>query len=328
MYDDCKQWDKAFEHYRQGNLLKKRAFDPELPSKLFKQVKKVFTRERLQEAEKLGSESEVPVFIVGMPRSGTTLIEQIIASHPEASGAGELQEIDRIAKRICPASDLTQYQGICGANLTRSMLNEQADSYLKVLRKTRESASRITDKMPDNYFYLGLITMLFPRARIIHMIRNPLDSCLSCYFQCFNELAWSFDLEWLGKRYRFYREVMAYWRRVLPAGRILDVYYEQLIEDPETQSRRIVEHCGLAWDPGCLEFNKAQRAVNTASMWQVRQPIYRSSTRRWENYAPHLGELAKALGEYLEEDQETLEAYGIKLRSRWGLRFLNKKHRA
>jgi hypothetical protein len=291
-------------------------------------MKKVFSPELLQQAESLGNDSGVPVFIVGMPRSGTTLTEQIIASHPRASGAGELQEIDRIAKQICPAADLTQYQSTCRANLTRETLGDKAEQYLDVLRKTREASARVTDKMPDNYFYLGLITMLFPRARIVHMTRNPLDNCLSCYFQCFDQLAWSFDLDWLARRYRFYREVMAYWKSVLPADSILDVQYEQLIEDPETQSRRIIEHCGLAWDPACLEFNRAERAVNTASMWQVRQPIYRTSRKRWRNYASHLGELANGLVDYLGEDAAALAECGIRLRPRWGLGFLKRRRRA
>ena len=182
-----------------------------------------------------------------------------------------------------------------------------------MLRQGRGNATRIVDKLPDNFFYLGIVASLFPNATIIHALRHPLDTCLSCYFQNFTNVRWACDLDLIGERYRFYREIMDYWRSVLPEGRIVDISYEELIDDPKSQGRRLVEACGLNWDDKMLQFHEEDRIVKSASLWQVRQPIYRSSRMRWKNYASHLGTLADALSAYLQDDREELAQNGITL---------------
>ncbi len=173
------------------------------------------------------------------------------------------------------------------------------------------------------YLYLGVIKLLFPEATIIHAVRHPLDTCLSCYFQAFTELPWSFDLEWIGDRYRFYREKMDYWEKTLPENSIVPVHYEELITDPETQIRRLLDACGLPWDPACLEFNTTSRAVKTASLWQVRQPMYKTSRARWTHYAAHLQPLVKHISDYLtEEDRSLLSEHDVKCSSGLSLKKL------
>ena len=181
------------------------------------------------------------------------------------------------------------------------------------MRQAREHAGRIVDKQPFNYYHLGLISVLFPNATIVHAVRHPLDVCLSCYFQNFTELPWTNDFGSIASFYRLYREFMDYWRKVLPEGKIVDFEYESVVEDPETQGRRLLEACGLRWDAGVLEFYRQEGVVRTASMWQVRQPIYRGSRMRWKNYAGHLRALASDLAEYLQEDREELAEFGIEI---------------
>ena len=181
-----------------------------------------------------------------------------------------------------------------------------------MLRKISATASRVVDKMPDNFFYVGFIRAMFPNAKIIHANRNPLDTCLSCYFVSFANIDWAGDLDWIGERYIFYRDVMQYWHDILPADQILDVHYENVIEFPEEESRRIIDFIGLPWDEACLSFNSTERAVRTASMWQVRQPIYKTSKMRARNYAKYLAGLANKLQKYLPDDAEFRKEFGIK----------------
>jgi tetratricopeptide (TPR) repeat protein len=311
MYDDCREWDKAFEHFEKANLLKRKRFDIERVRKVFGLRCSAFDRPALERYRAFGHASQQPVFIVGMPRSGTTLMEQMIASHPRAAGADELTELPRIALLVSPDDDLRRLVSRTHANLTPTSIESHAETYLSVLRQGREAAERIVDKQPGNFCHLGLISILFPNATIIHAVRNPLDTCLSCYFQNFSTLAWANDLKLIADTYRLYRETMEYWERVLPAGKILEVCYERLIEDPATEGRRLLEGCGLEWDEGCLRFYEQNRVVKTASVWQARQPIYRSAQQRWKHYASHLGELATALSDYLQDEHEALREHGI-----------------
>ena len=311
MYDDCREWDKAFEHFRQANLLQKKPFDGDAEAKRFRKTKKAFDAAALERYRAFGHPSAQPVFIVGMPRSGTTLIEQMIASHPRGAGGDELPEMPRIANLLAPGDDLRRYVSTMHANLTPENIKRYAEQYLGVLRRGREGADRIVDKLPGNYFFLGLISVLFPNTTIIHAVRHPLDTCLSCYFQNFAEVQWANDFKVIAKIYRGYREAMAYWERVLPEGKILEVRYERMVEDPENEGRRMIEHCGLEWDSNLLQFHRQERVVKTASVWQVRQPIYRSSRMRWKNYAPYLAELADALSDYLPEERRELKDLGI-----------------
>lgn len=325
IYNDCNEWDKAFEHYKQANLIGKPALQDQVAADIFNKTHKKYTKKLFELMEKIGSQSEVPVFVVGMPRSGTTLIEQIIASHPYGEGAGELSEIERIHNTICPIEKLSSYKQELDKVLNSEALGRHAESYLKVLCDKRDNAARIVDKMPDNFLMLGLINMLFPKAHIIHAVRSPIDTCLSCYFVPFREVSWASDLGWISERYALYKRAMEYWKSVFPEGKIIDVRYEELVNDPEGQSKRLIESIGLEWDPVCLEYYKESRTVKTASLWQARQPIYTSSSKRWINYANHILTLINGLQDSLDDDEiNELERQGVKLKKKWFSNILNK----
>lgn len=313
MHDDCGNYDEAFAHFEQANLLQKKDYDFALDKKILRDMKKTFTAASLKELSALGHESAQPVFIVGMPRSGTTLMERIIASHPKGAGAGELEEIPRIASLIFDWKDARRSVAHARAALTAEKINEYAESYLNVLRQGQPDAARVVDKLPSNFLYLGLIKTLFPNATIINSIRHPLDLSLSCYFQRFEVLGWANDLTLIGQVFKLYREAMEYWKKTLPDGSIVDIRYEQLVEDPETVVRRMLEACGLDWDPTVLDFHRKDGMVRTASMAQTRQPIYRTSRQRWMNYARHIGPLVAELAPYLDEDRERLRELGVEL---------------
>lgn len=313
MYDDCEQWDKAFEHFRQANLLKKKGYDFKRKRKLFRQLKKLFDAKSLAKYQASGNSSAMPIFIVGMPRSGTTLMERMIASSDRAAGAGELEEILRIAELISPPDDTRHFGANARKNLTAENISKYADGYLELLQQAGPGMDRVVDKMPENYLHLWLISILFPNATILFAQRHPFDTALSCYFQNFAALPWTDDLKKIGEEYRFRREVMDYWKRVLPEGKIVDVHYEQLVADPETHGKHMLERCGLEWRGDGLDDYRKEKIVKTASLWQVRQPIYQSSIMRWKNYAPYLSELAGQLSDYLQNDRDELAAHNIRL---------------
>ncbi|MHA1109282.1 MAG: sulfotransferase family protein, partial [Alphaproteobacteria bacterium] len=247
-----------------------------------------FDRERC--AGPGGSPSELPIVIVGMPRSGTSLTEQILASHSRVVGAGELGEIGQIIGWLGHAHNYPK-------ELPQNALKEAATGYLKYIGKIGRGAARVTDKMPGNFMNVGLITRMFPKARVIHCRRNPLDNCLSCFAQNFRAdgLGWSTDLVDLGHQYCQYRRIMAHWRDMLPAGRMLEIDYEDTVADLEGQARKLVDFCGLDWEDACLEFHKTERAVSTASREQVRNPIYTSSVGRWKRYGEGVSPLVESL---------------------------------
>ena len=260
-------------------------------------VKAVFTPELMQQKRSLGDPSDVPVFILGMPRSGTTLTEQMLASHPNIFGAGELRDIataltefDRRNHGQAPFPEIVPY-------MSEPQLRQFGARYVSTIRAFAPTAVRITDKMPGNFVFVGLIHLALPRARIVHTRRDPIDTCLSKLLPGESQLDWIIhDLGELGRYYRQYEALMEHWRRVLPAGVMLDVQYEELVADFEQQARRIVAYCGLEWDERCLAFHETPRPVRTASATQVRQPIYRSAVGRWRAYEPWLGPLFDALG--------------------------------
>lgn len=313
MLDDCTEYDRAFEHYRQANLLQKRDFDIKQWRREIGKVQKLFNRAAQLKYSQWGHPSSQPVFVIGMPRSGTTLMERIIASHPDAAGADELPVIPRLSHEIGSGADHRKYVRRARQNLTAERIRSIAEEYLDILGQGREAASRIVDKLPGNSFNLGFIASLFPNATIIHVIRDPLDTCLSCYFQNFGTIRWANDLGMIAEVYRFYREVMDYWESVLPAGKVVHVRYESLVEDPATEARRVLAACGLPWDPGVLEHHRGGGVVKTASLWQARQPIYKTSRRRWVNYASHVGQLVDALGDYLVDQRDILAEHGLDL---------------
>jgi len=312
MKDDLGEYDEAFRHYQQANLLANKAYDESGTRLFFKHFKQVFSADRLATLSGSGHGSDEPVFIAGMPRSGTSLVEQIISSHREAGGAGEFGGIEDVVKALCDPDNLKGVKQACESNLVPDKLRSQAAQYLNILRNRAMPGKRIVDKTPGNYLYLGLIRVLFPKAKIVHVMRNPLDNCLSCYFQDFENLPWSFDLKHVAQRYNFYREVMSHWTSVFPDKSILDIQYETLIDRPKDETRRLIAFLGLPWDSACLEFYKANRAVKTASMWQVRQPIYKTSRMRALHYAKYLTELANNLKKHLPDDPELLGKFGIR----------------
>jgi tetratricopeptide (TPR) repeat protein len=290
--DDVRDFAQAFQNFKRGNELLKTAaedYDRKARSHLIDESIRVYSRDAISKIGAAGSSSAKPVFVVGMPRSGTSLAEQIIASHPAAYGAGEL---DFWAARS--AKDGGQTQSLLG-DPARSKV---AEEYLRTLEGFSASASRVIDKAPVNSDFLGLIYSVFPNACVIYMQRDPIDTCLSCYFQQFLTgmgMNFTFDLSDLVHYYREHQRIMAHWRAVLPPGFILDVPYAELVADQETWSRKLLDFVGLEWDPRVLEFHTNERQVTTASAWQVRQKVYKSSVARWQNYEKFIGPL-KALG--------------------------------
>jgi tetratricopeptide (TPR) repeat protein len=297
-YDDIGERDIGFAHLLKGNATKRSQtkYDDAATLASMEHLARVFTAELLALRKDLGDPSIVPVFIVGMPRSGTTLVEQILASHRAVFGAGERTElqqgVDRLSAERLGAAPFPEAVW----TMTGEELRRVGAGYVAALRSLSRDAARITDKMPGNFIYIGLIRLILPNARIIHALRDPVDTCLSCFSTLFaGDLPFSYDLGELGRYYRAYQRLMAHWRAVLPPNVMLDVEYEALVQDFATHARRIVSFCGLDWDPACLEFHKTSRPVQTASMAQVRQPIYRSSVGRWRPDAALLQPLLEAL---------------------------------
>jgi tetratricopeptide (TPR) repeat protein len=286
-YDDVGDFARAFHNYQRANQLHKMRAEPynrEARARFVDDLMRVYTPETLARARTSGSDSARPVFVIGMPRSGTSLVEQIIASHPAAAGAGELNFWTVVGRN---------YEGpMRQALLSEPIRKKLAADYLRVLAGHSSEAIRIVDKAPFNADYLGVIHSVYPNARMIYMDRNPIDSCLSCYFQQFAPvLNYTMDLSDLAHYYREHKRLIEHWRRVLPPETLLVVPYAQLTEDQEKWTRRILEFLGLPWDARCMDFHKTERAVTTASTWQVRQKIYKSSVERWRNYKKFIGPL-------------------------------------
>lgn len=300
IYDDQNNYVQAFKHYSLGNNIKNENlnYSVEADETRFSKLIEVFNANLFKTHQHLGVDSKMPVIIVGMPRSGTTLTEQIISSHPSVIGAGEVIFWSRTptAMPLRLGTD-TPYPD-CVGELKHDQAKDIAAMYEATLRKIAGAETKpthITDKMPHNFLYVGLIALLFPNVKIIHTMRDPIDTCLSIYFQNFNKShAYASNLTNLGFHYKQYQRIMRHWHEVLP-GRIMDVNYEDTIADPEFWSRKLIDHIGLDWDDACLAPHKLERSVKTASHWQVRQPIYKTSVQRWKNYEEFLGPLIEAL---------------------------------
>jgi tetratricopeptide (TPR) repeat protein len=309
IYDDCGLWDEAWQCYARANRLRnqKLSYSAEADAQRFDELIQTFDAEFMQSAQKLGVDARLPVIIVGMPRSGTTLTEQIISSHPKVLAAGEVMFWLQAYEAVPHLLKTEQPYPQCVSSLTPAHAQDIAARYLDVLRKIAgpgTDPTHITDKMPHNFVHLGLIATIFPHAPIIHCKRDAMDNCLSIFFQSFLDThAYAFDLTNLGHHHRQYERLMAHWHTVLP-GRIFDIQYEDLIADPEYWSRQLIAHVGLEWDDACLAPHKLERTVKTASHWQVRQPIYKTSVKRWKHYEKYLGPLKEALG-YPETEKET-----------------------
>jgi tetratricopeptide (TPR) repeat protein len=301
-YDDLGRHDDSFAHLTRGNRLKRRQifFDELLVRDTFERIRATFDRELLRAKEDIGYRSQVPVFIVGMPRSGGSLVEQILASHPAVHGAGELNDIIRLSVGLRAGPDMYP-ETFRAAPAER--LFQLGESYVTGLRRRAPDAARITDKAAAHFMYLGAIAVALPEARIIHVTRSPLDTCVSCYATLFNQgQEYTNDLGELGRHYRRYTELMQHWREVLPADRFLEISYESVIADLEAAARRLVAFCGLAWDARCLAFHQARRPVFTSSAAQVRRPVYQRARGRWRRYRDHLEPLIAALGDLADRE--------------------------
>jgi tetratricopeptide (TPR) repeat protein len=286
-YDDLGNYTRAFQSYQRGNEISKGLsieFQPDVRTQFVDDLIRAWTSEKLTGPYQGASDSNRPVFVVGMPRSGTTLAEQIIASHPAVKGAGELEFWNLACHRL----DAEIRSGLLAEPIRKKL----AEDYLRVLSRQSADAQRVLDKAPVNSDYLGVIHSVMPRARIIYMRRNAIDTCLSCYFQPFAQpLNFTMDLSDLEHYYRQHHRLMAHWRAVLPPGTMLEVPYEGLVADQLGWTRRMLDFIGLEWDDRCADFHETQRGVATASSWQVRQKIYGSSVERWRNYEKFIGPL-------------------------------------
>ncbi|RWD63740.1 MAG: tetratricopeptide repeat protein [Mesorhizobium sp.] len=295
--NDLRRYRGAMDHFKQGNQYGTGKFDLEAHRRWVDATIETFTPELVASMAAFGNRSEAPVFVVGMPRSGTTLTEQICASHPGVHGAGELSKLARTASGLGLNDRSNPDLGKSIAAMTPELTRTLADGHLAYLRERAPEALRIVDKMPHNFEQIGLIGILFPNARIIHCRRDAIDNCISCFVLQFNEAhSYSGDLQTLGLYYREYDRLMRHWSKVLP-GRIFENRYETLIENQEEQSHRLIDYLGLPWDEACLRFFDRAGSVNTYSNWQVRQPIYKSSVKRWKNYESEIQPLIEALGD-------------------------------
>jgi tetratricopeptide (TPR) repeat protein len=288
-FDDVGDYEQAFANYRRANELAA-ATRPRRARQAATLGLDAIIQEHqgawLREAE-THNPSERPVFVVGMPRSGTTLAEQILAAHPDVFGAGELSFWNTVFAAFHASRADGSTEGVGSG-----VLGAWADEYLAELHTLSADASRVVDKMPGNFLYLGLIHAALPKARVIHMQRHPIDTCLSIYFQNFGTVhPYANDLGDLAHYYREYSRLMDHWRSVLPAGVLLEVPYEGLVQEPECWSRRMLEFIGLPWDARCLEYQENRRPVNTFSKWQARQKINTSSVERWRRYENFVGPL-------------------------------------
>lgn len=301
IFDDQSYYEQAFKFYSEGNRLRDEElnYSKELDEARFSELIETFSEEFIKKHQHLGVKSNLPIVIVGMPRSATTLTEQIISSHPKVQAAGEVIFWGR-AKTAMPLrlNTSTPYPQ-CINEITVEHAQDITALYEATLKKiagpTASAVSHITDKMPHNFLNLGLIALLFPNVNIIHTKRDPIDTCLSIFFQSFNDShSYAFNLENLGFHYRQYERIMQHWHAVFP-GRILDIHYADTISDPEYWSRKLISHMGLEWDDACLAPHKLERSVKTASHWQVRQPIYKTSVERWRKYEEFLSPLIQAL---------------------------------
>ena len=292
VYEDLHDYDRAFTCLARGNQLRRQQYryDVSVHEDYFRRLRETFTAEFFRQRSGYGVRDRTPIFIVGMPRSGTSLVEQILASHPQVYGGGELGDLIRIImhQRQELSTDFISF-------LDADDCMRMASQYLAALRQLSATAKYITNKSPLNFQLIGMIRLLFPDARVIHCQRDPMDTCLAIYKQNFTVThKFAFDLVELGQYYRAYSELMDHWRQVLP-GFIYENSYEDLVADQQTGTRSLLEFCGLDWDDACMTFYETQRAVSTASLVQVRRPIYQTSVAKWRKYERHLEPLQMAL---------------------------------
>jgi tetratricopeptide (TPR) repeat protein len=296
LYETIHEYDRAFVHYTKANSLMPGRFDIAGWRNVIDELISVFSERYMEKAPGAGLRSGLPIFIVGMPRSGTTLTEQILSRHPDVHAGGELPYMKELVKSMPAEIGTTMSYPACTAVLNEKILDRLAARYLDRTGVRSVNARRMTDKLPGNFLHLGLIEQLFPDARIIHCTRDPVDTCLSNYVRNLGEGAtYASDLSVLGEYYCEYRRLMQHWLKVVRLP-IMEVNYEEMVKSQESVSRSLVEFCGLEWDERCLTFYDDKRIVDTPSYDQVRRPIYTDSVQKWKKYEKHLGVLITALG--------------------------------
>ncbi len=297
-YEDLERFEDAFEQFAKGAQSKRKSidYDPDKSDRVTSNIIAAFDEKTVKRLLKSAVTSDQPIFVVGMPRSGTTLTESILDSHRNVVGAGELNYLHSLFTERNSDSkiDLSHVAADMSAHdLTRNM-----NKYVESINTHAPGSPHIVDKMPANFQMIGLIHALLPNAKIIHIARNPMDTCLSCFTRIFERSQLhSYDQIELGRYFNNYVRIMNHWHQLLPEGSFHTVHYENLIDDIDTEARRIIDHCGLEWDPACLEFYKGNRRVRTASVQQVRQPLYSSSKGKWRKYATHLKPLLETIGD-------------------------------
>ena len=295
LYESKKKYNEAFTYYSASKLNGNQISNTDPYVKLMEAAKKQFNADFFTAIKNTGNTSDVPIFIVGMPRSGTSLVEQIIASHSCVYGAGELPYFFETLTRLRNSPAFAKNSELLIPSPNEISLTQEANNYLKKLDNLANDATRVTDKMPHNFILLGLIALLFPNARIIHCKRHPLDTCLSIFSNPFSEVhGYANRLEDLGKHYFAYMDLMNHWKQVLPL-KIFEIQYEDLINDQETKSKQLIDFCDLEWEEKCFSFYKTDRSIATMSSDQASKPIYSSSIGRWKHYEKQLAPLIKLL---------------------------------
>jgi len=297
-YEDLKRFDEAFEHFAKGAQAKRTSidYDPDKSDRTTDNIISAFDEKTIKRLRKNAITSDQPIFVVGMPRSGTTLTESILDSHHSVYGAGELSYMHKLfdVRKNSSESNLPHIV----AHMSEHDLTRNIENYVESLNTHAPGSPHIVDKMPANFQMIGLIHALMPNAKIVHIARNPMDTCLSCFTRVFERSQLhSYDQVELGRYFNNYVRIMNHWHQLLPEGSFHTVHYEDLIDDIDLEARRIIDHCGLEWDDACLEFYKGKRRVRTASVQQVRQPLYTSSKGKWKKYEAHLKTLLETIGD-------------------------------
>jgi tetratricopeptide (TPR) repeat protein len=297
-FADIGDWARSFHYLSLGNVGKRKqtSYEEAQALAILERTRSTYTAELMGRHYGRGDASTIPIFVVGMPRSGTTLVEQILACHPEAHCAGEINDFEASVAELAGAVGHMVARPEAVLEMSSEDFCRLGANYVRRVRTAAPLARRIVNKMPENFRLAGLIALALPGARILHVRRDPVDTCVSCFSTLFVEnLPYAYDLAELGRYWRAYEALMEGWRSVLPRGLMLDVVYEEVVADLEGQARRIVNHCGLDWDPRCLDFHRNGRSIRTASFAQVRRPLYGASVGRWRNYETYLGPLLEAL---------------------------------
>ena len=299
-FEDIGEFEKSLDYTIEGNQLFRNSYEYSFKDDkmFFNNIKKVFSADFFDHyknnGKDIGNPDKTPIFVLGMPRSGTSLVEHILASHPQVFGAGELYELADLSKSNPDGPSKKSFpENILEFNIEN--FNDTGTQYIKQIRRYASNSTYIVDKMPHNFLRIGLIKAILPNTKIIHCVRNPMDNCLSIFKNYFSGThKYAYDMTELGQYYNLYKELMEYWETTLP-GFIYNINYEQLVSDQETQTINLIEFCGLPWDDSCLQFHKNKRKVGTASDAQVRRPMYKDSVQLWKKYGARLEPLEKAL---------------------------------